>query len=541
MFQSPIMKKLFTASSFLLFCFTVITAGLYSQELPDYNERFMHTNVDSLRGSLTGLSEISATEGVIDPDEYIVGPGDKLLVTISGVKEIAERLVIDQEGFLYLPRVGLIDLRNQTLSDAKSQITGKINDYYKNVEIFVSLVDFRKIRILLSGEIERPRTLTLPANSRIMDLLSSAAGIKPTSDIRNIRVLSRDSTEKVFDLLTFLRLGDYRQNPLLREGDVVLVDKVDKLVRISGQVKYPAAYEYVSGESVDELIRLAGGFMTKARVDTIEVVSFTSDGRSMQSDYYSLAEINSRKILLKNGDHVIVREIPEYFEDHYISLDGFVRYPGWYKIIKDKTTLSEIIEEAGGFLNEASLTEATITRKMKSEEKDPEYERLKMLNPADMTEDEYDYFKAKSRQTSGRVVVDFTELFINNNASEDIVLKRGDVIIIPEKKNYIIMLGQLINPGKIIYNPELKVNDYISLAGGFGWRAIEDEVRVIKAKTGEWIDADDADKLEPGDTIWVPEEPPGPKFWEVFMDALTIVAQLAAVVAAMAAVIVATR
>jgi hypothetical protein len=108
-----------------------------------------------------------------------------------------------------------------------------------------------------------------------------------------------------------------------------------------------------------------------------------------------------------------------------------------------------------------------------------------------MTEDEYDYFKSKSRQTSGRVVIDFVDLFINNNLNENIVLRKGDIITIPEQKDYIIMLGQFVNPGKIIYEPDLTIKDYIALAEGFGWRALEGEVRVIKATTGEWIDADD--------------------------------------------------
>ncbi len=158
-----------------------------------------------------------------------------------------------------------------------------------------------------------------------------------------------------------------------------------------------------------------------------------------------------------------------------------------------------------------------------------------------MTEDEYDYFKSKSRQTSGRVVIDFVDLFNNNNLSENIVLRKGDIINIPEQKDYIIMLGQFVNPGKIIYDPNLTVKDYITLAEGFGWRALEGEVRVIKTKTGEWIDADDEVKLLPGDTIWVPEDPPAPKFWDVFMDGLQIFAQLAAVIAAAAAIVVATR
>ena len=158
-----------------------------------------------------------------------------------------------------------------------------------------------------------------------------------------------------------------------------------------------------------------------------------------------------------------------------------------------------------------------------------------------MTEDEYDYYKAKSRQHSGTVVVDFVKLFVENDLKENIILRKNDLIIVPEQKNYIIMLGQLVNPGKIIFDSTLTVDDYIKLAGGFGWRAQESDVRVIKAKTGEWVEADDVEQLGPGDTIWVPEEPPSPKFWVVFTDVLTVLAQVAAIVAASAAVVVATR
>ncbi len=222
-------------------------------------------------------------------------------------------------------------------------------------------------------------------------------------------------------------------------------------------------------------------------------------------------------------------------------IDGYVSYPGWYKINKNSTTLKEIIDEAGGFLPEASLTEASVSRTMDVEEDDPEYERLKIIPTENMTEDEYDYYKAKSRQQSGTVVVDFVNLFKEDDLKENIILRKNDLIFVPEKKDYIIMLGQLVNPGKIIYDSTLTIDDYIKLAGGFSWRALKNDVRVIKAKTGEWVEADDLKALRPGDTIWVPEDPPGPKFWVVFTDVLSILAQVAAIVAASAAVIVATR
>ena len=271
------------------------------------------------------------------------------------------------------------------------------------------------------------------------------------------------------------------------------------------------------------------------------MVKFVDDGTKQISNYFSFNSFKENNIVLHNKDHVMVRQIPEYLLDYYVKIDGYVKYPGWYRITKDSTTLKDIIEQAGGFLEEASLTEASVNRKMDVQEVDPEYERLKLIPTDKMTEDEYDYFKAKSRQSTGVVVVDFVKLFEKNDLSENIVLRKNDIINVPEKKDYIIMLGQFVNPGKIIFDSTLTVQDYIKLAGGFGWRAMEGDVRVIKAKTGEWVDADEDVLVQPGDTIWAPEEPPAEKFWVVFTQVLSVVAQVAAILAAAAAVIIATR
>jgi protein involved in polysaccharide export with SLBB domain len=513
-----------------------------SQILPDYSERTFVESLDSLR-SMTSPDyfSVTATEGIINPDEFKVGPGDKIFISITGITETAHNLVINHEGWLYVPKVGGINLQNLSLAEAKSKISEEINRYYKNVRIFISLNDIRKIKVTLTGDVVKPASYVIAANSRLIDLVTYSTGLSRTANYRNIKIISKDSSQKSYDFLSFLRFGDYNQNPILKEGDVVLVDRFDRFVRISGEVKFPATYEFKENESAYQLIELAGGFLSTARLDTLEFITFSEDGKNQQSNFYSIDELKKDEIYLKHKDHVIIRQIPEYLIENYVLVDGFVKYPGWYKIIKDKSTLREVVEQAGGFREEASLIEATLTRTVQTDEKDPEYERLRLIEPKDMTADEYDYFKSKSRQTSGNVVVSFVELFENNNLKENLILKRGDVIKIPEQKNYIIMLGQFLNPGKIIYDPGLTINDYIQLAGGFGWRAVEDEVRVIKARTGEWIEEDDVESLEPGDTIWVPEDPPDPEFWDVFMDGLFILGQTAAIITAVTALVLASK
>jgi len=319
------------------------------------------------------------------------------------------------------------------------------------------------------------------------------------------------------------------------------VDKSDKTIRISGEIKYPGVYEYVENESVYNLIQLAGGFLSNAKKDTIEVIRFDDKGIYQKSDFYNMVHLENNKVFLRNKDHVVIRGIPEYLIELFVKVDGYVRFPGFYMIEKEKTTLSEIIAEAGGLLDNGSYTEATLTRKLNVSIYDPEFERLRIIPRVDMTDDEYAYFKAKSRERPGRVVVNFYDLLVYKKMDEDVLLYRGDLIEIPEKKNYITLLGQVINPGNIEFDPNLSVNDYINIAAGFGWRALENEVRVIKAHTGEWVDADEVESLEPGDTIWIPEDPPSPKFWDVFMDGLQIAAQLAAVIVAVTALIIASK
>ena len=512
-----------------------------AQDVPDYPERLLQQQTKLQEASETESIFAGVTEGSINPDEYFVGPGDNIFISITGVKQLSYNLSINQEGWIFVPLVGGINLNNLTLAQTKTKLEESINKYYKDVKIFISLVGIRKIRVSFLGDVVKPLSLVISADSRLLDLITASNGLNETANIRTIEVKSKEGNICHYDLLKFLRFGDFSQNPFLREGDVVLVDKADEVVSIYGWVKYPGKYEFIEGETANELIQLSGGFLSNAKTDTIEIVKFVENGSIQKSNYYTDQYLKENDVVLYDKDRIIVREIPEYLLERYVQIDGYVKYPGYYKIEKDKTTLKDVIKEAGGFLDRASLVEATLTRHVDNEKPDPEYERLKTMLRADMSDEEYDYLKAKSRERSGRVVVDFVKLFKENAEKENVTLRKGDYIRIPERKNYITMLGQLVNPGNIIFDSTLTVNDYIELAGGFGWHAEEGEVRVIKAQTGEWIYADEVKHLERGDAIWVPEEPPPTKFWDIFTTTLQVLGQVAAVVAATIAVIVATR
>lgn len=514
-----------------------MSISIIGQQKPNYKERDL-VPFGYLQKENSGKTTV---ESGINPDTYIVSPGENIFISVSGIEEINHNLYVNAENYLFIPNVGGINLKGLTLAQARSKIKSVLEKSYKNVDIFISIGTLKKIKVFLVGDVKKPSALILESNAKLMDLFADSSGLNITSSFRNIQIKDASGNIKRYDILSFLRYGDSENNPLLNDGDVVFVDRADKVVTISGAVKYPATYEFVEGETVANLIKLAGGLLFTARSDSIELIRFDEDGKTQKSFYFSLEDLQTEKIELKLKDIVVVRIKPEYYIDNFVMIEGWVNYPGYYKIEEGKTTLTGIIKEAGGFRKDASIQDATVYRTTGAVEIDPEFERLKTLQRADMTDDEYDYLKAKSRQRRGKVVVDFEALFLKNNLEEDIILKRGDKITVPEAKNYVILIGQVINPGSIVYNPNYTVQDYIRLAGGFGWRAVENDVRVIKSSTGEWLDEKDVEAIDPGDTIWIPEHPPGPKFWDVFTTTLQILGQIAAVIAATIAVIVAAR
>ncbi len=534
-----------TFKKYIAFIIFLLAVTVSAQNFPKYTVReFLLSENDSVK-TLEPPKQLDfgmVTEGIIDPAEYHVGSGDMLQISIIGIEAKTFPVTINQEGYIFISEVGAINLQNLFLSEAKEKIESAINDSFVDVEINISLVSFRNIRVRLTGEVKSPLSKVVPSNTRLFDFIMNADDLIKTSDIRNITIIHNDGTSDVYDLLDVLRLGSKSNNPYLLEGDIISLKRADRLVYVFGHVLFPGVYEYVVGENAQHLIEICGGYDHKARTDSIEIISYEADHKTLSSSFYSKEELENQKVIIKEFDKIVIRAIPEIYVDRLVTVEGFVKYPGVYRIQKDSTTLYELItKDVGGFLENASLKNAYVDRVVGINEIDPEYERLKTIPRADMTDDEYDYFKSKSREKKGRMVVDFEKLFNEKDSLENIILKRGDIIVVPESKNYITLVGQVVNPGNITYDKKFTIDDYIQLAGGYSWRAIESDVRVIKSKSGEWIDSDEVETLEPGDIIWVPEDPPPPKFWNVAKDVLSGLAQFAAVVTAVVALIVASN
>ena len=507
-----------------------------------------------------GLEPGQALEQAVSGIGYHMGPGDVLAINIWSPNPIAHQLVVTPEGKLLIPYVGEVDVNHLLLADAKALIRRELLKNYRNVEISITLVTLRKFQIHVLGQVKTPGAYLASAVDRVSTMVARAHGFQENANQRHILVQNGDSTRTTADLYAFLRRGIGDQNPFVTDGDRIFVPFANDFVSVFGSVNAPGRLQFLQGDRLSDIILLAGGFTGDAYLDTIEVARY-SEGATDPIRFFVVSggdlvatRPEDQRVLpqamerfsppgpslpsgkapsyvdfkLQPNDVIFVRLVPEARRRRFVEIQGEVTFPGNYPIDEGKTRLSDLVQWAGGLTLEANLAESKLVRRGDVNLEDTEFERLKKMQVADMKEDEYGYFKMKSRQLPGQMVVDFDRALMKGDTHENVLLQRGDLVIIPSRKDYVGLLGEVAHPGNVAYRPGLNAGGYIRAAGGFSDKADKGDTRVIKAGTGEWMKPGEAGKLSPGDVVFVPEKEPH-DFWRLFRETLTVAAQLAAV------------
>ncbi len=475
-----------------------------------------------------------ALEKSIDPAEYILGGGDELSLDVWGQTNIHYTLTVTPEGDLLIPGVGKVPVAGESLAKAKDTIQNALLKYYKNVPITVTLVKLKKVKVIVAGRVESPGVYSVFANTRVSEVVDSAGIIEDSTSLRNILITHVDGSTKVADIFKFRRIGDRSRNPYVLGGDILFVPALEENVNtvgIYGAVKSGGEFEYAAHDSLWDLINLAYGLTMDVDLLSGELVRFNPDQLTTTTIPIDLKglinEHDPRKNLpLLPDDRVFIRTIPKFHKRDQVLVKGEVKYPGVYQIEEDTTRLSEVITRAGGFTPFASLAEAEMIRTYNVS--DPEFERLKKIPVADMTESEYDYYKLRSREKPGRVACDFDKLFAKQLSQYDLTLKNGDIINIPPKSMVVNVSGSVINPGLVPYLPNEDYKYYIERAGGYSWKARKDKVMIVKGQTGDRMKPTPVRKIDPGDTILIPEKPER-DYWKLFRDTMLVLGNVATV------------
>jgi len=508
-------------------------------------------------------------EGPVDPGSYHLGPGDKLEFAVWGQTEMHEEMLVSPDGRIAVPTIGQLNVAGLTLTAADSLLHAKALSSYPKARTELRLIALRTMKASISGAVKVPGVYEVTAVDRLSALIQAAGGLMITdadtkeeemirestvvpksqeerralqqirtakqqrqqASLRHIVILSRDGQQREIDLQRFYTTGELRYNPILRDGDQVQVPNVDRqvgVINIFGAVKTPGEYEYISGDRLRTLIDLAGGLQGDAQGDAISIVRFDKTGKDRIELNAALKDSSDFGPELAPDDRVFVRTKPDYRQKYQVVIKGEVLYPGYYSIEEDRTKLSDLIKSCGGLTKRANLYSARVVRRSMASVEDPEFERLKTLTVADMTDMEYEYLKIRSREEAPMVVVNFSKLFVQGDESVDIILQDQDEIEIPTLSPTVKVAGQINNPGLIRYVEGQGYEYYVGKAGGFSWNARTGKLRLIKAHSGMWIKPIKQTPIEIGDTIFVPEKQET-DWWELSKDLLLAVSQIATV------------
>ena len=483
------------------------------------------------------------TDKIIDPDEYIVGPGDELHINIISSNETFDHsLVISPTGQLLIPSVGMVDCNKLKLSQLVKEVKREIKSWSTNVRINVELINIREFRILVLGQFDNAGYFIVTPMTKVSDLFnqiktehnqkakeaikvnkessfSETFGMRsriavddfynrklgleeePDNDLshlskRNIQIFRGKDTIKV-DLEKFKVNGNQELNPYVQQEDVIKIPYAKRFFTVHGGVQKPGKYEYKSGDKILDAVIIAGGFHPDAVVDSISLIR-TNLPNDTKSIYFTQKQCELE--FLEPEDHLMVPY--SYNEDPHeiVEIVGEINYPGTYPIKIGTTTISDIIRLAGGFLPSADSSKIYINNKTIVKIPDRELERILLKDEINRSIEEKAYVKARIRTEKGAL-----ETSLNTIKNNNYLVTSDDVIFIQKYFPYVEVIGAVESPGRYPFSSANNANDYIKLAGGVTKNASRKRF-VIKSTTGQRLKVSRNLDLQYGDVVFIPEK-----------------------------------
>ena len=373
------------------------------------------------------------------PEDYVLGPGDEVIIDIWGINEANIAQKITPEGYIYVSQVGRISLAGLTVKEARGKLKSSLGKIYSSLrsggsQMSLTLGELRTIQVNVLGEVEMPGSYRLSSFTNLFNAIYRAGGVTPVGSLRNIKVVRGGSEYAVVDAYSYIFNGNLDTNVPLKEGDVVIVPAYDALVSITGAVKRPMFYEMKSGECVGNLVTYAGGFAGNAYRDEVGVER--NDGRT--NTMYTVTSAKFDSFGMQDGDAVTVSGSEVEVFTNQVEIKGSVYRPGKFEIGGDIATVGQLVEHAGGVMEDAFTGRAQIVRE-------------------------------KADRSLELVSVPLKGILEGN--VDDILLKRGDVLIVSnvnelEPKGDIMVTGYVAYPGNYQYAEHTTVEDIILAAGG---------------------------------------------------------------------------
>src|SRR5437899_2526810 len=245
--------------------------------------------VDVFRRSTTQF--LPLLSGPVPPD-YRLGPGDNLVLILTGDVELTYSLPVTREGFVLIPQVGQVHVANLTLDQLRDVLYTRLGRVYSGVRrganattrFDVTVANVRANQVYVVGEVSQPGAYQISSLGTVFTALYAAGGVTERAKLRGVEVRRLGKNVATLDLYDYLLRGDTRADVRLETGDVIFVPIHESRVRMSGAVLRPAVYETKTGETLADMLAAAGGFRPDAALERVKVERFLPpDARGTQA------------------------------------------------------------------------------------------------------------------------------------------------------------------------------------------------------------------------------------------------------------------
>jgi protein involved in polysaccharide export with SLBB domain len=407
------------------------------------------------------------------PDDYILGPGDNLIVNLWGNVDLSFELTVDREGKVFVPRCGELVLWGRTVSEAEEKIRTFLSTIYTDFSMNLVLGKIRSITVYVSGEVTRPGAYTVNSLYTLFNTLYLAGGPTGKGTLRGVRLIRNGKVVKEIDLYELLMHGK-EVDARLESNDIIFVPVTGAVCSITGQVRRPASYELRGEERLADLIALAGGLKRSAYLESIELQRYRQNSRAVINlDISTPERFEENNLPLKDQDLIKVKKVHQLAEE-VVFITGEVKYPGRYGHC-DSMTVSSLIDESG--LLPKSYTERVF---LKRSYRDGSREILSM---------NYDsVLSANLPPVNAELFNPETPGMLNR----DLYLEPMDSLFVfsideMREPRFLSIRGEVLKPGKFDYVDGITLSDLVSLAGGITRKAymLECEVARLKPDSGE--------------------------------------------------------
>jgi protein involved in polysaccharide export with SLBB domain len=368
----------------------------------------------------------------VDPEQYLIRPGEDLYVTFVNAQVVGLKLIVDPEGKIIHPTLGVTDLTDQTLAGARVILDEKLRQLYNVDEIVISIKQPRRIAVSVSGAVRNPGLYVGFTSQRVSELIKLAGGVQWQASTRQILFAGGQQPITV-DLDKVKHLGDNSANPCLYAGYSILVpDRHRDRVQVVGEVFSPREIELVEGDDIATLIGLAGGVRSSGSLDSVQVIG--SGRRLVGLNHIPQAD-----------DIIFVPNVTEYDNNEPLIIFGAVANPGPYAC-DSGMTIADLIARAGGLEADASHSLTTL-------------------------------FRRAGADAWGRVS-DWRYPITGSSASDIMAmpLLPADSVYVPFYVGYVRISGEVLNPGMFPFVPGKNAMYYINAAGGFLPTADKDRI-----------------------------------------------------------------